>query len=116
MTSFGYSDLLADADGFVLANSIDSDVELLDALRKLYMGGGSLRRIRDFFEIRFQDAATVKKVAHDLLSGSVNPVIVGARLWLVRQVLQPQLLPPRKLDEFEQGFSDALVSRLESIR
>ncbi|WP_269928460.1 glycoside hydrolase domain-containing protein [Kocuria massiliensis] len=112
-TSFGYSDLLADADGFILANAIGSGVGLLDALRNLYRGGGSHRRIRDFFEIRFQDAVTVKKVAHDLLAGSVNPVIVGARLLLVWKALQPLLLPPRKLDEFEQGFSDVLLERLD---
>lgn len=112
-TSFGYSDLLVDADGYLLAQNINAGTSVADAIRHAYQQPGTHQRIRRFFYDRFTNANKAKNITHNLLAGSTDGAVVGARTILMGAVMQPPLLSAQKLDEFERGFTDALVKRLD---
>ncbi|WP_235503707.1 glycoside hydrolase domain-containing protein [Curtobacterium sp. S6] len=113
VTTFGYSDLLADADGYNLAQELRRNRIPADVFQTEYRRVSGSPRIRRFFESRFQSATMAKKTVHDLMVGSLSPAVIAARTLLTGATIQPSILPPKKLDEFEQGFCDVLLERLD---
>ncbi|WP_018255279.1 hypothetical protein [Salinispora mooreana] len=119
-SSFGFSDLLEDADGYMIAQRVRSGQTIVEAITHCYDGGGGLRRFNDLFQQRWGTAENCKLAAHSVLTGS------DATLGLARKQLiafKGAMLPTAlqnlpggydKLSDFEQGFVDAILARMGS--
>jgi peptidoglycan hydrolase-like protein with peptidoglycan-binding domain len=116
-SSFGYTDLIEDADGYLLARAVRSGRNILDAVRDHYTGGGGLRRFDNYFTQRWGTSTTCKNSANFALCGTESK-IMAAQLGLITKsgAVLPndyKLTPggTDKVDNFCQGFVDALNAR-----
>ncbi|GHE24190.1 hypothetical protein [Streptomyces thermodiastaticus] len=48
-SSFGFTDLIEDADGYLIARAVRGGKNIVDAVRDHYDGGAGLTRFNDFF-------------------------------------------------------------------
>jgi len=117
-SSFGFNDLIEDADGYLIARAVRSGKTIVQAVRDHYLGGGGLRRFNDYFAQRWTTAENCKIAAHNALT-AFEPTLFAARLQLISMagVMLPEVMAnlpegADKLDDFEQGFVDALLARM----
>ncbi|GAA1359411.1 glycoside hydrolase domain-containing protein [Streptomyces beijiangensis] len=117
-SSFGFNDLIEDADGYLLARAVRGGKTIVDAVKDHYNGGGGLRRFNDYFTNRWGNATDCKTSVHNALT-SVDATLSAAQLYLITGsgAALPaayQNLPGGgdKLSNFEQGFVDAVLARM----
>ncbi|WP_329127338.1 DUF1906 domain-containing protein [Streptomyces caniferus] len=121
-SSFGFNDLIEDADGYHLARAVRGNKNIVEALKDHYNSGGGLRRFNNYFTQRWGNAADCKTSAHNALT-SLDKTLSAAQIYLITWsgAVQPaayQNLPggEEKLSGFEQGFVDALLARMGTER
>ena len=117
-SSFGFNDLIEDADGYLLARAVRGGKSIVDAMKDHYNGGGGLRRFNNYFTQRWGNATDCKTSAHNALT-ALDGTLSAAQVYLITGsgAVQPadyQNLPGGgdKLSRFEQGFVDALLARM----
>ncbi|MFF2922509.1 glycoside hydrolase domain-containing protein [Streptomyces celluloflavus] len=117
-SSFGFDDLIEDADGYLLAQAVRGGKNIVDAMKAHYNGGGGLRRFNNYFTGRWVNAADCKSSAHDALT-ALDGTLSVAQAYLIGFAgaafpADYQKLPGGfdKLQRFEQGFVDALLARM----
>lgn len=115
-SSFGFDDLIEDADGFLLAAKVRSGVPINTALRDHYEKTGGATRFRDFRVQRFGTSqTTTENAAYDILTGSDYPIINLGRIALETQyggaaMILSHLLPADTLRPYCLGFAETLTS------
>ncbi|MEV2248456.1 glycoside hydrolase domain-containing protein [Streptomyces sp. NPDC049970] len=115
-SSFGYNDLIEDADAWLLAKAVRDGKTIVEAVRDLYNGGGGLTRFGRYWSGRFGgNAEDAKFLAHNILTAADDKEVVAAQVGLVtvRGGIKtlPALLGYDELEPFEQGFVDVLLAR-----
>ncbi|MGW4375983.1 glycoside hydrolase domain-containing protein [Streptomyces albidoflavus] len=118
-STFGFNDLIEDADGYLIAEQVRSGKTIVEAVRSHYIGTGGLSRFKNFYAQRFGGSvATAMAVAEYMLTMEIDPTIALGREYLISKnaggngsVMFPWMLPQAKLDEFCKGFADTLDSR-----
>ncbi|MDN5889210.1 MAG: hypothetical protein L0H57_05795, partial [Yaniella sp.] len=109
-SSFGYSDLIEDADAFNLAQLIGSGSNIANAVASYYASQGESRqRFTDFLEGRFGNESTAEEAAHYILTDQLDPVIVAAQYRFMFGTIPPSILP--SLGSFTSGFAHVLSER-----
>lgn len=120
ISSFGFGDLIEDADGYLIARAVRSGKTIVEAVRDHYGDGGGLRRFNDYFQHRWGSPEKCGTAAHhaltepDLTLGLARKMLIS----MAGVLLLPSLLADlpggaEKLDGFEQGFVEALQARIE---
>lgn len=112
-SSFGFEDLIEDADGYLLARRVASGADIATAVSQHYSGNGGLKRFTNYFQQRFSNAETCNALAHDILVLSLtdNVNVTASQLFLAGVDIPPIAMPANKLQEFKQGFTDTLLAR-----
>lgn len=116
-SSFGFTDLIEDADGYLLARAVRSGTNIHDAVRDLYRGGGGLRRFNDYFTQRWGSSTTCKNSANFALCGTESKIMLAQTGLITKSgAVLPndyKLTPggEDKVNNFCQGFVDALNAR-----
>jgi peptidoglycan hydrolase-like protein with peptidoglycan-binding domain len=111
-TSFGFSDLVEDADGYLIAGKVRGGVDIVRAVREHYVGGGGIKRFSRYYAQRFVDAETCNSLARNILTAATDPKVVAAQIGLTMGQPLPTTLPYSKLQEFVNGFADTLLARV----
>ncbi|MFB8772498.1 glycoside hydrolase domain-containing protein [Streptomyces broussonetiae] len=116
-SSFGFNDLIEDADGYLIARAVRGGRSIVDAVRDHYQGSGGLRRFNDYFTQRWGTSTACKNSANYALCGT-DAKIMAAQVGLItgRGAVLPndyKLTPggTDKVNNFCQGFVDALNAR-----
>jgi peptidoglycan hydrolase-like protein with peptidoglycan-binding domain len=116
-SSFGFDDLIEDADGYLIARAVRNGKSIVEAVRDHYNGNGGLHRFNNYFAQRWETAENAKSAAHNTLTTS-GSTLEPARKKLITMAgaKLPSMLinlpgESEKLDGFEQGFVDALLAR-----
>ncbi|MGW0737774.1 glycoside hydrolase domain-containing protein [Streptomyces sp. NPDC002851] len=115
-SSFGFNDLIEDADAWLLAKAVRDGKNIVEAVKDLYNGGGGLKRFTNYWNGRFNGRAEdAKFLAHNILTASDDKEVVAAQIGLVvvRGGIKtlPAMLGYDELEPFEQGFVDVLLAR-----
>ncbi|GAB2791271.1 glycoside hydrolase domain-containing protein [Amycolatopsis magusensis] len=110
-TSFGFADLIEDADGYLIARRVAAGTDIVTAVRDQYNGGGALRRFTHYYQQRFTNAEDCNFLAHNILTAADDPKVVLAQLGLIGIHAPPRTLGFEDLQRFEQGFADTLLAR-----
>ncbi len=117
-SSFGFNDLIEDADGYLLARAVRGGKNIVDAVKDHYNGSGGLTRFNDYYTGRWGNATDCKDSAHNALT-ALDGTLSVAQAYLITgagAVLPAdyQNLPGGydKLRNFEQGLVDALLARM----
>jgi peptidoglycan hydrolase-like protein with peptidoglycan-binding domain len=113
-TTFGYSDFIEDADGYLIAQACLAGQDIVTAFRKRYENGGGARRFTSFWESRFGNADDAGYATHNVLTAERSP-LTEARLGLIARrgiATFPAMLPYSELEPFELGFLDVLRDRV----
>ncbi|MDX3853439.1 glycoside hydrolase domain-containing protein [Streptomyces sp. AK02-01A] len=116
-SSFGFNDLIEDADGYLIARAVRGGKTIVQAVRDHYNGGGGLRRFNDFFQGRWGTAENCEYAAHNVLTASDITLGLGRKqLIMMAGAMLPSILintpgGSEKLDSFEQGFVDTILAR-----
>ncbi|WP_237224753.1 glycoside hydrolase domain-containing protein [Rothia nasisuis] len=111
-SSFGFSDLLCDADALYIATQINQNkLPINTVIKDVYSNNNRKNRFIDFWNTRFINAENAKNIVSDMLISHYDPVIVFARTSFAYGVILPELLEKDVLDDFVQGFVDALLIR-----
>ncbi|WP_351226852.1 glycoside hydrolase domain-containing protein [Streptomyces sp. NPDC002133] len=113
-SSFGFADLVEDADGYLLARAVNAGRTIVDAVRDHYNGGGGLRRFRDYYAKRFTNAEDANFLAHNMLTAFDDVKVVAAQKFLVLVqggAALPETIGYSELQPYEQGFADTLLAR-----
>lgn len=120
-STFGFNDLIEDADGYLIARRVQRGGQFLDVVREHYGQGerdaGALTRFRDYFEQRFGgNADYVVTMARSILLLQYDPVIAAGRTSLIRGIAGqnatlPAQLSDSVLNDFCRGFADGLHDR-----
>ncbi|MFE0509135.1 glycoside hydrolase domain-containing protein [Streptomyces sp. NPDC058964] len=120
-STFGFNDLIEDADGYLIARRVQQGGHLLDVVREHYGQGerdaGALTRFRDYFEQRFGgNVDYVVTMARSILLLQSDPVIAAGRTKLIRDIAGqnatlPVQLSDDVLNDFCRGFADGLRDR-----
>jgi peptidoglycan hydrolase-like protein with peptidoglycan-binding domain len=117
-SSFGFNDLIEDADGYLIARAAKQGKSIVEAVRDHYNGGGALRRFNNYFTQRWGNATNAKMAAHNALTAADATLGIGRKqLIMLDGALLPSVLQnlpggADKLSGFEQGFVDALLARM----
>ncbi|MEV5433335.1 glycoside hydrolase domain-containing protein [Streptomyces sp. NPDC052701] len=117
VSSFGFNDLVEDADGFLLAEKMRSGVAITTALREHYEKTGGITRLRDYLSKRFSSSRnTAADAAFHILTSIDDPLINVGRIFLEQQtggvtMIFSHLLPEDKLKRYCLGFADELIAR-----
>ncbi|MFF9894623.1 glycoside hydrolase domain-containing protein [Streptomyces longispororuber] len=112
VSSFGYTDMIEDVDGYQLAKFVAGGGKVVDWMTSYYTGGGGLKRFRNHFDRRWQTATNARACCWDILAGPAGLKVDAARLWFITK--RGAILPAdyvvtggeEKLAEFCQGFTD----------
>jgi len=116
-SSYGFSDLVEDADGFLIARAVSNGDTIVQAVQDLYNNGGGLQRFGDYFDNRWGTASNCYHSALYALLG-VGTALGAARAFLIG--LKGAMLPPilaqlpggmADIEGFAQGLVDALQAR-----
>ncbi|MEU2771238.1 glycoside hydrolase domain-containing protein [Streptomyces diastaticus] len=118
-SSFGFNDLIEDADGYLIARACAAGTPINQIVREHYANrGGHLTRFTQYFNRRFFTAADCKDQAYNDLT-TEHPTFDVARAALITAAgaKSPALLANEpggfdKLQDFCQGFADAIVARV----
>jgi peptidoglycan hydrolase-like protein with peptidoglycan-binding domain len=117
VSSFGFSDLVEDADGFLLAERMRSGVPINTAVREHYEKTGGITRFRDYLAKRFGTSqATAVDAAFYILTSIDDPLVNVGRIFLEQQtggaaMVLSHLLPEDRLRNYCLGFAEALIAR-----
>ncbi|MGW7075485.1 glycoside hydrolase domain-containing protein [Streptomyces sp. NPDC054866] len=118
-SSFGFNDLVEDADGYLIAQAVRGGKDIVQAVKERYgADGGGLTRFNDFFQKRWGNAETCKQAAHNALTASDGTLGIGRKQLISLEgavlpaVLQNAPGGHEKLMSFEQGFVDTLLARM----
>ncbi|WP_413801135.1 glycoside hydrolase domain-containing protein [Streptomyces iranensis] len=117
-SSFGYADLMEDADGYLIANAIRSGKNIVDAFRDHYVNGGNLTRFKRFYQNRFHGSNQgVVDVSYAFFAQQDDDLIIAGITWLINSTggfptTAPGALAYSKLESYLLGFADALQSRV----
>ncbi|GAA3268646.1 hypothetical protein GCM10020218_008180 [Dactylosporangium vinaceum] len=120
-SSFGFDDMITDADGYLIAQAVRSGRTIVQAVTDHYSGGGGTHRFTDWFTQRWGTAPNCKAAAHHALTAdTVKLDLARTKLIGLRALTAPfpadlALLPggAAKLDGFEQGFVEAVRARAD---
>ncbi|MFF5640705.1 glycoside hydrolase domain-containing protein [[Kitasatospora] papulosa] len=120
-SSFGYNDLIEDADAWLLAKAVRDGSTIAQAVRDLYNGGGGLTRFSRYWSGRFSgNAEDAKFLAHNILTAADDAKVIAAQVGLVtvRGGIKtlPAMLGYDDLEPFEQGFVDVMLARTGTER
>ena len=116
-SSFGFNDLIEDADGYLIARAVREGRTIVQAIADHYNGGGGLSRFNDFFQQRWGTAENCKFAAHNALTAEDFTLdLARTQLISLAGAMSPALLQNLpggfdKLESFEQGFTDAILAR-----
>lgn len=113
-STFEFSDLMADADGYNVAMRLRAGEPINDVIRAIYDDGGHTPRIEPWFRGRFADEITARAAAGDMLVSREDELIKLGRALLIDEIardlaVQPDMLAGEKLDGFCQGFTDVAL-------
>ncbi|MEU6688233.1 glycoside hydrolase domain-containing protein [Streptomyces sp. NPDC046832] len=118
-SSFGFTDLVEDADGYLIAQAVRGGKNIVDAVRDHYQGSGGLTRFRDYLKQRFggtisEAAAQAKKILTDEPASGDGAILVGGRASLIQKfggipTLMPHLLPSDQLNAWCNAFGNNLA-------
>ncbi|MFI1869373.1 glycoside hydrolase domain-containing protein [Streptomyces jumonjinensis] len=121
-SSFGFNDLIEDADAWLLADAVRGATgrpgkDIATAVRELYHLGGGLKRFQRYWQGRFNGNATdAKFLTHNILTASDDLEVVAAHgaliTWRGGIKTLPAMLSAGELEPFEQGFVDTLLARI----
>ncbi|GHH83633.1 hypothetical protein GCM10018793_46210 [Streptomyces sulfonofaciens] len=119
VSSFGFTDMVEDADGYLMAKAVAGGRTIVDWVTSQYDGGGGLHRFRDNFDRRWQTAENCKQSCWNILTAADDITVDLARKKLIAAsgAMLPSLminLPggSDKLDSFCLGFSDRMLALL----
>ncbi|MFJ5832062.1 glycoside hydrolase domain-containing protein [Streptomyces sp. NPDC093089] len=117
VSSFGYTDMIEDVDGYLLAKYVAGGGDIVSWMNAHYNGGGGLTRFRSHFDKRWVTATDCRACCWDVLAGPSDVTVNAARLALITGAgaalpADYVLLPggTEKLAEFCQGFTDRQLS------
>jgi peptidoglycan hydrolase-like protein with peptidoglycan-binding domain len=118
-SSFGFTDLIEDADGYLIGRAIRGGKDIATAVRERYSNNGTaLKRFSDYFAQRWGSAGNCKQAAWNVLTKE-DPIFDLARGYFI--TLDGAMYPAvminapggsDKLDSFVQGFTDAIMARV----
>jgi len=118
-STFGFTDLVEDADGYLLAQAVRGGKTIVEAVHDHYVGSGGLTRFRDYVSQRFggtisEAAAQAKKILTDSPASTDGAILVAGRATLITRyggllTLLPVNLPSGQLDDWCNAFGDNLV-------
>ncbi|RSS96148.1 DUF1906 domain-containing protein [Streptomyces sp. WAC02707] len=117
LTTFGFNDLVEDADGFLVAEKMRSGVPITTALREHYEKAAGISRFRDYVAERFGSSRdTAADAAHHILTNIDDPLVNLGRLYLELDngggnIIPSHLLPADKLGRYCLGFADEVIAR-----
>ncbi|WP_043381878.1 glycoside hydrolase domain-containing protein [Streptomyces mutabilis] len=111
-STFGYSDLIEDADGYLISNRVRAGTDIATAVRHHYETGGNNDRFSDYRRRRFGTVANTILLARDMLTTDSAVISLG-RTTLIQLTAGagtpvPDMLPSDKLDDFLRGFAEVL--------
>ncbi|MEU4261866.1 glycoside hydrolase domain-containing protein [Streptomyces sp. NPDC025273] len=113
VSSFGYTDMVEDVDGYLLAKYVAGGGNIVNWMKAHYNNGGGLTRFRSHFDRRWENATNARACCWDILAGPSDVTVNAARLALITGAgaalpADYVLLPgnTEKLALFCQGFSD----------
>lgn len=116
-SSFSFSDLIEDADGYLIGMAVRGGVKINEAVRAHLGGTGHLSRFRRLLDGRFGGTASgaVAATRTMLLDVGDDDVVDALRTAAIRQVsgwntMLPGYMPDDKLNPFIQGFADTLLN------
>ncbi|KOU53169.1 glycoside hydrolase domain-containing protein [Streptomyces sp. WM6378] len=118
LTSFGYSDLIEDADGYLIAKAVKGGKNIVDAFRAHYVDGGNLTRFKRYYSERFHGSNKgVVDVAYNMLAQQDDSVIIAGITYLINSTggfptIAPGALAYSKLEAFLLGFADRLQAHV----
>ncbi|WP_043669800.1 glycoside hydrolase domain-containing protein [Streptomyces xylophagus] len=118
-STFGFTDLVEDADGYLIAQAMRGGKTIVEAVHDHYVGSGGLTRFRDYVSQRFggtisEAAAQAKKIPTDAAPTTDGAILVAGRTILITKfggalTLMPVALPSGQLDDWCNAFGDNLV-------
>ncbi|WP_053163649.1 glycoside hydrolase domain-containing protein [Streptomyces noursei] len=120
VSSFGFTDMVEDADGYLLAKAItdkENKQNIVQWVTSQYNKGSGLRRFRDHFDLRWQTAANCYQSCRQILADPVDLKVGLARKNLI--FMSGAMLPSDlitlpggsdKLNSFCLGFSDRMLA------
>ncbi|TWG02829.1 uncharacterized protein DUF1906 [Streptomyces brevispora] len=118
-SSFSFQDLIEDADGYLIARACNAGTPINQIVREHYgNGGGHLTRFTQYFSKRFSTAADCRDQAfNDLTMENETFNLARSALILAKGAQSPTVLANLpggfdKLQNFCQGFVDAIVARV----
>jgi peptidoglycan hydrolase-like protein with peptidoglycan-binding domain len=118
VSSFGFNDLVEDADGYLIARACRAGTAINQAVREHYAnGGGHLTRFTQYFTKRFFTATDCKDQAYnDLTMEDSTFDIARGALIIAAGAKSPTQMANEpggydKLQDFCQGFADAILAR-----
>lgn len=121
-STFGFNDLIEDADGYLIARRLQKGEHFLGVVREHYGMGerdaGALTRFKDFYEQRFGgNTDYVVTMARSVLLSQADPVLTYGRRTLIQgqagdNATMPGDLPDAVLNDFCRGFADGLQERV----
>lgn len=117
VSSFGYTDMIEDVDGYLLAKHVAAGGDIVSWMNGHYNGGGGLTRFRSHFDRRWGNATDARACCWDVLAGPSDVTVNAARIALITGAgaalpADYVLLPgnTEKLALFCQGFTDRQLS------
>ncbi|MFJ6741623.1 glycoside hydrolase domain-containing protein [Streptomyces sp. NPDC091279] len=118
-STFGFTDLVEDADGYLIAQAVRGGKTIVEAVHDHYQGNGGLTRFRDYVTQRFggtisEAAAQAKKILTDTPATTDGAILTSGRAFLIQKfggsvTLMPHNLPSGQLDDWCNAFGDNLV-------
>ncbi|MFF5233262.1 glycoside hydrolase domain-containing protein [Dactylosporangium sp. NPDC000521] len=119
VSSFGFNDLVEDADGYLIARAVRSGKTIVEAVRDHYANGGGVHRFTDYFNQRWGTAANCFGSAHNALTRPDLTLGVARKQLILFNgaPLLPSMMADlpggaAKLAGFVQGFATALQDRI----
>lgn len=119
-SSFGFSDMVEDADGFLMGRACRSGSAFRTAFRSHLTAGGASTRFNDLFRHRFgSSVATATDAARHMLLDTGDEGLSTVRAGIYAGILRdanatPPTLPAYKLDPFLEGFAETIRNQAQN--
>ncbi|WP_314247862.1 glycoside hydrolase domain-containing protein [Streptomyces kutzneri] len=115
-STFSYGDLVEDVDGYLIGTAAGIKSKPINQVFRNHYGSGGnpghLRRMKDFYNQRFQGSMDVLKGATNNMVSEViednvlQPMRMATFYYFGKDILLPWQLPADKLSPFVSGFAD----------
>lgn len=117
VSSFQLTDLMEDADAYILGMQLRSGSNIAAAVEHLYGCGTRAPRLLTFFRGRFGDRGTAQAAAMSTLQSDADRLVEFGRRYLIESEggfpsLLPSGLPRDKLAGLCRGFAEVLLERV----